>query len=264
MHLNAWIIRKRHSLGFHYSNEPHKRRLEKSLLWVGAGAGTACLIAIIVRCGGILGLLDQNPSADIYALQPRCLAGLVGIIHAPWLHHDIDHLMGNCRIFVLFGMLAGGIIGWRWMLGSFAFLWLSTGAIEWICGVNMASIEQPTKSYGFSAVAFGIAALALGTAIRRVSAERELSRWYVPCVLALLGGAFSFIIGPEMAVNVSYYRPFEYLKYQNDVDHAINWTAHLTGFLLGMILVVLWKPKPETLELDLPCPEPSTPRLHGN
>src|SRR5260370_42452319 len=69
------------------------------------------LTGIGVFVGAIWGVFALSlvfPSLDHYGIVPRTVGGLVGIVAAPLLHENLEHIVGNTvPLFVLLVLLAG-------------------------------------------------------------------------------------------------------------------------------------------------------------
>ena len=88
---------------------------------------------------------------DWFALQPRKLVGLHGILTMPFVHANLGHLIGN-TIGLIFALLALAVLrpkSWMRVLGS---VFLLSGVLTWLVGGSGAN----TRIVGASGVIMGL------------------------------------------------------------------------------------------------------------
>ena len=138
-----------------------------------------------------------------YGIRPRTVAGLTGILLAPFIHGGFPHLMANTVPFVLLGglVLLGGA---RLFRAVTAFVVLAGGLGVWLIG------WRGSVHIGASGLIFGY----LGFLMTRGFLERSLP-WMLLAVVLIVayGGLLAGVL------------PFQ---------PGISWQSHLCGFLAGI------------------------------
>jgi len=101
-----------------------------------------------------------NSEFAVYGIAPRTFPGLTGIIAAPLLHGDLNHLYSNS--IPLFLLLAGSLYFYRLTaLKALLWIWLITGLGVWLIG------RDGSIHIGASGVVYGLASfLAVSGIIR--------------------------------------------------------------------------------------------------
>ncbi len=158
-------------------------------------------------------LLDDRTHHRLSAqggIRPHHLDGLDGILFAPFLHANFDHLYGNAVPLVITGtfVLATGL---RRFLGITALIALASGLGVWFTG------NAGTVVVGASGVIFGY----LGYLLMRGIVERSLWGIAVGLLVGLLYGAQVVLLLPT--------------------DPHISWQAHLFGFIGGMLAAIVFR-----------------------
>lgn len=169
------------------------------------------LYAVIVYIGcfvaamWVVFLLEGELGRSFYewGIAPRSLAGLRGIICAPFLHGSLEHLIGNSIPFLILGSLIalqGSTVCFRALMTII----IVGGLLVWLLG-------KPTYHIGASGVVFGFLGylLSYGWYVRRL-----LPLLVSLAVLLLYGGALIGIL-PS--------------------DPRVAWYSHLFGLLAGMM-----------------------------
>ena len=168
---------------------------------------------------GLLGImwaveiLDLLPfvQLDRSGIRPRTVAGLAGIVFAPFLHDGFAHLLANSFPFVILGgiVLLGGLrVFWSVTL----FVTLTGGLGVWLFG------GRSTNHIGASGLIFGY----LGFLLARGWFEKSV-RWMIAACVILAGyGGLLFGVLP--------------------IHAGISWEGHLFGFLAGVGAARLWFP----------------------
>lgn len=154
----------------------------------------------------VIEIVDRVTSLglDHDGIVSRSLSGLWGILWAPLLHGNWDHLLSNTLPFLVFGFLAmaGGI---RQFVGVTALIWLASGVGVWLTGPDGYS------TIGASGVIFGWLVFLL---VRGFFA-RSLRQIGLAVVLFMIWGSVLLGILPGQP--------------------NISWQAHLFGALAGLL-----------------------------
>jgi membrane associated rhomboid family serine protease len=143
-------------------------------------------------------------------IAPHHVDGLDGILFAPFLHANFEHLYGNAVPLVITGtfVLAVGV---RRFLGITLLIALASGVGVWFTG------DPDTVVVGASGVIFGY----LGYLLVRGIVERSLWGIAVGLIVGLLYGAQIVLVLP--------------------VERGISWQAHLFGFIGGVLAAVIFR-----------------------
>ena len=150
-------------------------------------------------------ILDLLPfiHLDRFGIRPRSVAGLAGIVCAPFLHAGFGHLLANSIPFVLLGgivLLGGRRVFWRVTI----FVTLLGGLAVWLFAGRF------TNHIGASGLIFGYLGFLLARGIFEKSAA-----WMIAAVAILIAyGGLLFGVLPGRA--------------------GVSWQGHLFGFLAGI------------------------------
>lgn len=137
-------------------------------------------------------------------IVPRSQEGLAGIVTAPFVHLDLDHLVTNTIPLLVLGalVLLGGV---NRFLTVFAITGAIAGAGTWLIG-SPRSIH-----IGASGIIFGL----LGYLLFRSVFDRRISSFVVTLLVAVgYGGALTTALIPSAGV---------------------SWSGHLSGFIGGFL-----------------------------
>ena len=141
---------------------------------------------------------------DFFGIRPRTLAGLPGILCAPFLHGGFPHLITNSISFLILGLLVtarrasdfGSVFAWAALIG---------GAGTWIFGLpNSIHI-------GASGVIFGF----FGFLLTRGFFERSAGAVFLSIVAGVVYGGMLWSLIP--------------------VQYGISWSGHFFGFVGGIV-----------------------------
>jgi membrane associated rhomboid family serine protease len=145
------------------------------------------------------------PRVDQYGVVPRTGTGLMGIVAMPFLHANLQHLIGNTiPLTVLLLLLAGSRAQSEWVVVAVTLL---GGVLLWL--------------FGRSAVHIGASGLISGlTVFLILSGLRE--RRVVPLLIAMLVG---FFYGSSLIMGVV-----------PRFGSQISWDGHLCGAIAGAIV----------------------------
>lgn len=143
------------------------------------------------------------PGTIGHGIVPRTSYGLTGIVMAPFIHANLQHLLANTVPFIILGavILLRGTRAFMTVLLASA---LVAGLGTWLFGT------PHTMHIGASGVVFGF----FGYLLFRAAYDRRLSSLLIAVVVAVLYGA-SFLTSLMPAAGIS-------------------WTGHLFGFLGGI------------------------------
>jgi len=162
------------------------------------------VLTIIALSEYILGV-----SFNHFGIYPRTLRGLWGILLAPLIHADFNHLLANSVPLVVLG---SGIIYFYRSLSYRVFLivWFTSSALVWIGG-------RPSFHIGASGIVYGLASfLFFSGAIRRDSRLAAIS-----LVVVFLYGGMIWGVFP--------------------IWPTISWEGHLFGGITGLACAIAYK-----------------------
>ncbi|MFT7120234.1 MAG: membrane associated rhomboid family serine protease [Neolewinella sp.] len=161
-----------------------------------------------------------------YALVPRQISGLPGIITSPLLHSGWPHLLSNSLPFL---SLTGLIVFfyprlWKRVLPT---LWLGTGLFVWVAGRSFDYTSGHTISHiGASGVVYALAAFLAFSGIFR----RDFRAVIVSLVvLFYYGGLVSGIVPGQ---------------------EGISWESHLLGLVVGALAGWFYRGELEEHEVE--------------
>jgi membrane associated rhomboid family serine protease len=174
--------------------------------------------AFVIMCGVIpflfaIELVDRGTGHQLDAaggIRPHQLYGLDGVLFAPLLHANFNHLYGNSVPLLLTGTFVLAT-GGRRFLGVTAVVALCSGLGVWLTG------DPNSVVIGASGVIFGY----LGFLFVRGIVERS---WWGIAVGLLI----SLLYGTQLA-------------YVLPTDQRISWQAHLFGLFGGVVAAVLFR-----------------------
>jgi membrane associated rhomboid family serine protease len=198
------------------SGYPHTpaRQAKKRPRWMVGGATILTFVALLY----LVELIDllTNHSLDGNGIRPQTTDGLWGIVFAPVLHANWQHLMANTVPLLVLGFLMtlAGISRFVW---ATAIIWILGGFGTWLIG-NMGSSCGPTDHIGASGLIFGYLAflLVFGLFIRKV--------WNIivgVVVLFLYGGV---LLGAMPVLHQC---------------GGVSWQGHLSGAVAGVVAAYL-------------------------
>jgi membrane associated rhomboid family serine protease len=144
-------------------------------------------------------------SIDAFGIVPRTLGGLIGIPAAPFLHANLQHLLGNTvPLFVLLALLAGSKA--RSVEIVVAIIVLG-GLLLWIFG-------RPGDHFGASGLVFGLVAFLLLAGV--------FERRPVPLLVAVIVG---FLYGSALFWSIL-----------PSFNSQMSWDGHLCSAIAGGII----------------------------
>ena len=156
------------------------------------------LIFWIVQGVGYLGINFTS-----LGILPRTVTGLLGIITAPFIHGDFEHLIANTLPFFVLSFLL--FLFYKRRAFSFLLLiWITSGILTWIIGRSAWHI-------GASSIIYGLAFFLVTGGI----VSRSWKLILVSIVVLLLYSGFIWGILPMG-------------------DPRVSWEGHLSGALSGL------------------------------
>jgi len=168
-----------------------------------------------------LSLITGNSFAH-YGINPRELNGLIGILTAPLIHGDIEHLFSNSfPFFVLTGVIY--FFYPKVAIPTFIMIYLLTGLIVWL-------FARPVHHIGASGVVYGLLSFVLFSGIFR----RNLKSIALALSVTVLYSGYFYGLLP--------------------LNEKISWESHLFGALVGVLVAYIFKGQ---IEEDEVKPMPS-------
>jgi membrane associated rhomboid family serine protease len=211
------------------------RQAKKRPRWMVGGATILTFVALLYLAQ-LIDLLTDH-SLDGNGIRPNTTDGLWGIIFAPVLHANWQHLMANTIPLLVLGFLMtlAGISRFVW---ATAIIWILGGFGTWLIG-NVGSSCGPTDHIGASGLIFGYLAflLVFGLFVRRV--------WDIIIglvVLFLYGGV---LLGAMPVLHQC---------------GGVSWQGHLSGAVAGVVAAYLLS-APERKARALKKATTGSPRL---
>src|ERR1700759_5218027 len=139
----------------------------KRSTWTGGGATILTFVALLY----LVELIDEmtHHSLDVNGIRPETTDGLWGIVFAPVLHANWQHLVANTVPLLVLGFLMT-LAGISRFVYATAIIWILGGFGTWLIG-NWGSDCGPTDHIGASGLIFGWLAflLVFGIFVRRFS-----------------------------------------------------------------------------------------------
>jgi membrane associated rhomboid family serine protease len=203
---------------------------------------SAIIAGIFVILIGVTYLYDVFFDLKLYrfGLHPRNPEGLIGIVAAPFIHGDFNHLGSN--IIPMFVLIACMMFFYRGIaFRVLLWIWLFTGIAVWL-------FARPSTHIGASGIVYGMASfLALSGLLRNDT--RLISVSFL--TIFLYGGMVWGVL---------------------PLFKHISWESHLAGAFIGLICAVVYRhegpPKPVYLtpdeEEESAEPEPGTVTVMHN
>lgn len=162
------------------------------------------LLWLIHLCQGFM-----QVSFSEYALYPRTVSGLLGIITLPLLHLNFEHLIGNTIPLVVLGFLLWS--NYKEIAGRvFWLVYFADGILLWCFG-------RENYHLGASGVVYGLAFfLFFSGFIRKIPRLTMLSFLLIFLYGSMVWGIFPF-------------------------DPTVSWEGHLYGALTGVMLAIVFR-----------------------
>ena len=164
----------------------------------------------------------QNHKYTRLGIFPRDLDGVVGIITAPFIHSDWEHLMSNSiPMLALMSMVM--VFYRRVAIPSVIIITIFTGFTVWL-------FARDAYHVGASGVVYGLVAFLAWTGIFR----RNLKSIILALVMLVAFGSYFHGIVPN--------------------KEGVSWESHLFGGLVGIFTAFLFKNVKEDDEAEKPNP----------
>jgi membrane associated rhomboid family serine protease len=187
---------------------------KKRPTWMVGGATILTFVALLY----VIELIDQlrRHSLDENGIRPLETDGLWGIIFAPVLHANWQHLMANTVPLLVLGFLMtlAGLSRFVW---ATAIVWILGGFGTWLIG-NMGSSCGPTDHIGASGLIFGWLAflLVFGVFVRKF--------WDIVIGLVVLFAYGGVLLGAMPVLGRC---------------GGVSWQGHLCGAIAGIVAAYL-------------------------
>lgn len=182
--------------------------------WMVGGATILTFVALLY----LIELLDQlsRHSLDANGIRPLETDGLWGIVFAPVLHANWQHLMANTVPLLVLGFLMtlAGLSRFVW---ATAIVWILGGFGTWLIG-NWGSNCGPTDHIGASGLIFGWLAFLLVFGIF----VRKLSDIVIGLVVLFVYGGVLWGAMPVLGQ-----------------CGGVSWQGHLCGAIAGVVAAYL-------------------------
>jgi membrane associated rhomboid family serine protease len=178
--------------------------------WMVGGATILTFVALLY----LVELIDQltRHSLDDNGIRPLQADGLWGVIFAPVLHANWQHLMANTVPLLVLGFLMtlAGLSRFVW---ATVIVWILGGFGTWLIG-NVGSTCGPTDHIGASGLIFGWLAflLVFGLFVRRV--------WDIIIGLVVLFAYGGVLLGAMPVLGRC---------------GGVSWQGHLCGAIAGVV-----------------------------
>jgi membrane associated rhomboid family serine protease len=187
---------------------------KKRPTWMVGGATILTFVALLY----LVELIDRlmNHSLDVNGIRPGQTDGLWGIIFAPVLHANWQHLAANTVPLLVLGFFVT-LAGMSRFVWATVIIWVLGGLGTWLIG-NVGSSCGPTDHIGASGLIFGYLAflLVFGIFVRRF--------WDIVIglvVLFLYGGV---LLGAMPVLHQC---------------GGVSWQGHLSGAVAGVVAAYL-------------------------
>ena len=150
--------------------------------------------------------VQQVSTIGDYGIYPRELMGLIGVVTAPFLHADLNHIWMNTSALFIFGMIYSLVEGKR-LSSIFWLIIILEGLMTW-------AFAGSGNHIGASGLVFGLFGFSL------------LVGFFHKNIKYIL---LSVTIGALYGSMISGMTPFT-------VDANVSWEGHLFGFIAGAIV----------------------------
>jgi len=144
-----------------------------------------------------------------FGLRPGSIPGLVGIVTAPLLHANFQHILSNT--FPLFLSLTAILYLYpRASVRVIPLIWFGSGALAWLIG-------RPTLHIGASGMIYGLLAYVFVSGIIR----RDMRSVSVSLLVGFLYGSMVWGVLP--------------------IRPHMSWEMHLSGAVFGVLLAFVFR-----------------------
>lgn len=145
-----------------------------------------------------------------FGLRPGSVFGLTGLVTAPMLHGNFQHILSN-TLPLLISMTATLYLYPRCAVRVIPLIWLGSGAITWFIGY------QPSLHVGASGLIYGLLAFVFLSGLLR----RDLRSVSVSLLVGFLYGSMVWGVLP--------------------IRPHVSWEMHLSGAVIGALLAFVYR-----------------------
>ena len=144
-----------------------------------------------------------------YGLRPRDLGGLIGVVTAPLLHADFEHVFSN-TLPLLISLTAVLYLYPNSALRVIPMVWLGSGLLGWCIG-------RPSIHIGASGFVYGLLAFVFVSGMFR----QDMRSVGVSLVVWFMYGSMIWGVLP--------------------IRPQMSWELHLSGAILGVAMAILYR-----------------------
>ena len=142
-------------------------------------------------------------------LRPGSVPGLIGVLTAPLLHGNFEHILSN-TLPMLVSMTATLYFYPTSALRVIPLIWVGSGLLAWMIG-------RPSLHYGASGLIYGLLAFVFVSGLLR----RDMRSIAVSLLVGFLYGSMVWGVLP--------------------IRPHMSWEMHLSGAALGVLLAILYR-----------------------
>ena len=150
-----------------------------------------------------------NLGLSRYGLRPRDLQGLIGIVTAPMLHGDLEHIFSNTLPLII-SLTAVLYLYPNSALRLIPMVWLGSGLLGWMTG-------RPSSHSGASGFVYGLLAFVFLSGVFR----QDMRSVGVSLIVWFLYGSMIWGVLP--------------------IRPGMSWELHLSGAILGVVMAFLYR-----------------------
>jgi membrane associated rhomboid family serine protease len=193
------------------------RRPKKRPLWMTGGLTILTFVALLY----IVEVVNQldNDRLDQYGIRPLETDGLWGILFAPLLHANWQHLMANTGPALVLGFLVT-LAGLSRFVFATAIIWIVGGFGTWLIGNIGAPAGVETNHIGASGLIFGWLTFLL------------VFGWFTRTVWEIVVGLIVLFLYGGLLLGVLVH------------TYGVSWQGHVCGAIAG-VLAAYWLSTPE-------------------
>jgi len=144
-----------------------------------------------------------------FGLRPGSVTGLIGVVTAPLLHGNFQHLLSN-TVPLLVSLTATLYLYPSSSVRVIPMIWLGSGLLAWIIG-------RPSLHLGVSGLIYGLLAYVFASGLLR----RDIRSVSVSLLVGFLYGSMIWGVLP--------------------IRPHMSWEMHLAGAAIGFLLAVLYR-----------------------
>lgn len=144
-----------------------------------------------------------------YGLRPRSATGALGILTAPLIHADAEHLFSNTAPLVV-SLVAALYLYPNASVRAIPYIWVGSGVLAWLIG-------RPSLHFGASGFVYGLLAFVFVGGVLR----QDFRSIAVSLMVWFLYGSMVWGVLP--------------------IRTGMSWELHACGALLGLLMAVLYR-----------------------